>query len=100
DRPFTFNFIADEGFFPTTPPSIEFDFDSGKFSFKFKIVPLKKGLYALQLDKEFTTIINNNNKLEGHIYPYFSNKELNHKLTANRKDPPRYNDTWVFFYVR
>ncbi|WP_037301979.1 hypothetical protein, partial [Runella limosa] len=81
DRPSTFNFIAEKGFFPRTPPSIDFEFDSGKFSFKFIAVLLKKGLYGLRLDKEFTTIKNNNNKLEGHIYPYFSNKELNHKLT-------------------
>ncbi|HAK80096.1 MAG TPA: hypothetical protein DCM71_25125, partial [Runella sp.] len=87
-------------FFPRVPPSIEFDFDSGKFSFKFKVVPLKKGLYALRLEPEYISIKNNINYLEGHIYPYFTNKELNHKLTDNPKDPPRYNDTWVFFYVR
>ena len=100
DRPFAFNFIAEKGFFPRVPPSIEFDFDSGKFSFKFKVVPLKKGLYALRLEPEYISIKNNINYLEGHIYPYFTNKELNHKLTDNPKDPPRYNDTWVFFYVR
>ena len=100
DRPSTFNFIAEKGFFPKIPPSIDFEFDSGKFSFKFIAVLLKKGLYGLRLNEEFTTIKNNNNKLEGHIYPYFSNKELNHKLTDNPKNPPRYNDTWVFFYVR
>ena len=100
DRPLTFNFIADKGFFPSIPPSIEFDFDSGKFSFKFKTVPLKKGLYALQLVKEYTTIKNNNNKLEGHIYPYFTNQELNHKLLTNYKDAGQFNDNWMFFYVR
>lgn len=100
DRPFTFNFIAEKGFFPRVPPSIEFEFDSGKFSFEFKVVPLKKGLYSLHLFKEFVTIKSNNNKLEGHIYPYFTNKELNHKLTDNHKNKFSFNDKRVLFYVR
>ncbi|HAO48040.1 MAG TPA: hypothetical protein DCR35_01270 [Runella sp.] len=100
DRPFTFNFIAEKGFFPRVPPSIEFDFDSGKFSFKFKVVPLKKGLYALRLEPEYISIKNNINYLEGHIYPYFTNKELNHKLTDNHKNKFSFDDKRVLFYVR
>ena len=100
DIPFTLNFIAEKGFFRRIPPSIEFEFDSGKFSFKFKIVPLKKGLYSLRLFKEFVTIKSNNNNLEGHIYPYFTNKELNHKLTYNHKNKFSFDDKRVLFYVR
>lgn len=96
-----YDFFPNSGVIKVIPyPAIVFDYSRDKFIFRFGMVIKRKGLYGIHLQKDLVNISNQNYSFTGHLWPYFSNANLNHHLLTEKQKESLQGDKRVFFYVR
>jgi hypothetical protein len=99
DRTTFFDFDYKKGSIFEAPPSTEMVAVNDRFECDLTIRCLKPGTYGLRLQEEFIIINRNNERHEGHVYPYWTNQQLNHYMHPDLYKSG-FENYWVFFHVK
>jgi hypothetical protein len=99
DRPTFFDFDYKKGSIFEAPPSTQMVAVNDRFECDLTIRCLKPGTYGLRLQEDGITINRNNERLDGHVYPYWTNQQLNHYMHPYQPKSG-FDNFWVFFHVK